>query len=409
MISQPKNFFPAIIAAFLIGSLLSTIGACRKKDPARHKKYSFFVMSKDQKQYLWQTDSLDVGAANPIEKGVLLDHPPRIWYYMLVKNGYYYYVDPKTEYFIRGRIEDSRFERLDSVHLKGFSYPDNALFVNADTVFLVNHSVGRNPKRYAKVNVRDMSVVTDQLPLPPPRALFDNMSVGFELWRGNQLWMGYTYHFNNEERGYGSSDTVYIARMSYPEMKLLNIEKDPRSTYPGNVNTAQQNTFVDEKGDFYFLSCPGIARGANPDQPTAIYRIKANEQQLDPAWFFNISESPIQNHAYGLWYLGNHKALVRSERKDLFRTYEEHYLLAHIEYHEVNLLTREVHKLNLPLDRGSSRTCVLIRNERAYITINDGKGNNDVWIYRPQDRSLTKGLHLEGNIDYIFRLEKLYD
>ncbi|WP_238387717.1 hypothetical protein [Pararcticibacter amylolyticus] len=366
-------------------------------------------MSKDQKQYLWQTDSLDAGAANPIEKGVLLDHPPRIWYYMLVKNGYYYYVDPKTEYFIRGRIEDSRFERLDSVHLKGFSYPDNALFINADTVFLVNHSVGRNPKRYAKVNVRDMSVVTDQLPLPPPRALFDNMSVGFELWRGNQLWMGYTYHFNNEERGYGSSDTVYIARMSYPEMKLLNIEKDPRSTYPGNVNTAQQNTFVDEKGDFYFLSCPGIARGANPDQPTAIYRIKANEQQLDRAWFFNISQSPIQNHAYGLWYLGNHKALVRSERKDLFRTYEEHYLLAHIEYHEVNLLTREVHKLNLPLDRGSSRTCVLIRNERAYITINDGKGNNDVWIYRPQDRSLTKGLHLEGNIDYIFRLEKLYD
>lgn len=383
--------------------------SCTHNIPTPHKKYSFFIMSKDQRQYLWQTDSLDGGKANPIKEGVLLGHPPRIWYYLLVKNGFYYYVDPKTEYFVKGRITGGHFERLDSVYLKDFSYPDNALFMDADTAFLVNHSVGMKPKRYAKVNVQDMSAVTDTLPLPPPEEPFNNMSVGFECWRDKQLWMGYTYHFNNQEKGYGSADTVYVARMSYPEMALQHIEKDPRSTYPGNVNTAQQNTFFDEQGDFYFLSCPGIARGANPNQPTAIYRMKAGEQELDSTYFFNISASSIQNHAYGLWYLGNHKALVRSERKDLFRTYEEHYLLAHIEYYEVDLRTQAVHKLDLPLDRGSSRTCVLIQDEQAYITINDGKGNNDVWIYRSRDQLLTKGLHLEGDIDYIFRLEELYD
>lgn len=366
-------------------------------------------MSNDQKQYLWQTDSLDAGTANPIEEGVQLEHPPRIWYYMLVKNGFYYYVDPKTEYFVKGQVIGDHFERLDSVYLKSFSYPDNALFMDADTVFLVNHSVGIQPKRYAKVNVADMSAIVDTLALPLPRPPFGNMSVGFEFWRDKQLWMGYTYHFNNRENGFGSADTVYIARMSYPEMKIQHIEKDPRSTYPGNVNTAQQNTFLDEQGDFYFLSCPGIARGANPNQPTAIYRIKADEQVLDTGYFFNISTSPIQNHAYGLWYLGNHKALLRSERKDLFNTFEEHYLLAHIEYYEVDLRSKAVHKLDLPLDRGSSRTCVLIQDDQAYITINDGKGNNDVWIYRSKVQSLTKGLHLEGDIDYIFRLEKLYD
>lgn len=101
--------------------------------------------------------------------------------------------------------------------------------------------------------------------------------------------------------------------------------------------------------------------------------------------------------------------MIRSERKDLFKNYKEHYIVPHIEYYEIDLITREVQKLNLPLDRGSSRTCVLIENEKAYITINDGAGNNDVWIYQSNIRSLKKGIHFQGNVDYIFRIEKLWD
>src|SRR5262249_27232887 len=155
--------------------------------------------------------------------------------------------------------------------------------------------------------------------------------------------------------------------------------------YPGNVNTAQQNTFEDENGDFYFLSCPGIVRGANPSQPTAIYRMKAGAQALDSSYFFNISASSIHNHAYGLWYIGHDQAIVRSERKDLFSTFEEHYKIPHIEYYVVNVLTQAVQKLDLPLDRGSSRTCVLSEGPVVYISINDGKGGNDIWIYNKQD------------------------
>ncbi len=92
----------------------------------------------------------------------------------------------------------------------------------------------------------------------------------------------------------------------------------------------------------------------------------------------------------------------------MFKNYKEHYLVPHIEYFEVDLLTKQVQKLNLPLDRGSSRTCVLVENDKAYITINDGIGNNDVWIYQTKNQSLKKGLHFEGNIDYIFRLERLH-
>ncbi len=401
-VSVQKGIFWLILTG-----ILGLCIACdwRARQPA--KKYSLLIMSKDQKQYIYQTDSLHSGTVNPIEQGALLDHPARIWYYMLVRDGYYYYVDQKSEYFVKGQLRNHEFVRLDSVRLPGFGYADNAAFLDRDTIFFINHSVGLKPKRYAKVDVHTLGFIADDLPLPTPKPPFDNMSVGFEFWKASKLYLGYTYHFHNADLGYGSSDTVYLARLSYPEMKLEHLDKDSRSTYPGNVNTAQNNTFQDEKADFYFLSCPGIVRGANPDQPTAIYRIKASESQLDTSYFFNISASPIQNHAYGLWYLGGSKALIRSERKDLFKNYKEHYLVPHIEYYQIDLQTRQVHRLDLPLDRGSSRTCVLVEGDQAFITINDGKGNNDVWVYSWKNQSLKKGLHLTGEVDYIFRLDRV--
>ncbi|GGM96953.1 hypothetical protein GCM10010967_33440 [Dyadobacter beijingensis] len=399
----------AAIFSFVSLLFCASLAGCSHSGDARIKRYSIVTGSVDGGLYIYQTDNLDSGAVDPIAQGVKLAGPPRIWYYLLVRDGFYYYVDSKSEYFVKAQVRDERFVHLDSVHVPDFSYPDNALFTDGDTAFLVSHSMGVKPKLFAKVNTGTMQATIGTLPLPHPEKPFDNMSVGFEMWREGHLWMGYTYHYANRTMGYGSSDTVYVARMTYPGLALEHVDKDPRSTYPGNVNTAQQNTFADEAGDFYFMSSPGIVRGANPDQPTGIYRIKKGGMGIDSAYFFNVSASPVQNHAYGLWYLGNHKALLRSERKDLFKTYKEHYMVPQMEYYEVDLLTRQVRKLDLPLDRGSSRTCVLVQGEKAYITINDGKGNNDVWIYRAASRSLTKGLHLKGNVDYIYRIDRLYE
>lgn len=398
----------ATFYSFLTGLLCVSLVACSDSADTSPKQYSIVTGSTDGKLHIYQTDNLDSGTVDPIAGGVKLLGPSRIWYYLLVRDGFYYYVDSKTEYFVKAQVRDERFVHLDSIHLPYFSYPDNAVFIGQGTVFLVSHSLGMKPKLFARVNTKTLTATVDTLPVPRPAKPFDNMSVGFEMWRKNRLWIGYTYHYANRTMGYGSSDTVYVARMSYPGMALEHVDKDPRSTYPGNVNTAQQNTFEDENGDFYFMSSPGIVRGANPEQPTGIYRIKAGEDGIDSGYFFNISASRVQNHAYGLWYLGNHKALLRSERKDLFKTYKEHYAVPQMEYYEVDLQTQEVSKLNLPLDRGSSRTCVLVQGDKAYITINDGKGGNDVWIYRPADRSLTKGLHLKGDVDYIYRIERLH-
>ncbi|WP_437921249.1 hypothetical protein [Sphingobacterium sp. LRF_L2] len=403
-----SNKLPNLYFSIILVSILGFATSCESVPPKEKPKYSFFFMTKENKQLLWQTSQLESGGVSPESVGTVLERPARIWYYMLVHDNHYYYVDTKTEYLVKGRLERQSFVRLDSIYLKGFSYSDNAVFLDENSLFIVNHSVGHKRKKYALVNVEDMTADIHELPLDTPESPFDNMSIGFVYKRANKLWLGYTYHFTNKKMGFGSSDTVYVAQLSYPEMKLIHVDKDGRSTYPGNVNTAQENTFEDEKGNFYFMSTPGIARGANPYQPTAIYRIKADEDHIDTNYFFNISSSVIRNHAYGFWYLGNNKAIVRSERKDLFNNYKEHYLVPHIEYYVVDLEdSTAITKLDLPLDRGTSRSCVLVEGKKAYITINDGKGNNDVWIYNTAEKSLKKGLHVSGDVDYIFRLDLL--
>ena len=63
---------------------------------------------------------------------------------------------------------------------------------------------------------------------------------------------------------------------------------DTRSVYPGGVNS-----------DFYFIACLGIASGNYPEKPTGIFRIKKSCEEIDPAYFVNISASAIKDHGYG--------------------------------------------------------------------------------------------------------------
>ena len=365
-------------------------------------------MSKDHIQYIIQTDTLDRGIVNPIKSGAPLVSPPRIWFYMLVKNGNYFFINRKTDYFIRNRVIDNRFTPIDSIYLAGMGDLENYNWYGPDSLLIISYPGKMKSSRYARVNTETMKASTGVLPLPPPVPPFNNMIVGFSVFRNSQLWVGYSYHFSNE-KGYRSSDTVHVASLGYPSLTLDKVFSDGRSTYPGSVNTAEQSTFRDEKNDFYYLSCPGFARGGRPDQPTAIYRIKADDSEPDSSYFFNISASPIANHAYGMWYIGNNKAIIRSERKELFKTFQDHYTNPHMEFYEVDLLTKAVHKLDLPLDKGTSRTCVLVEKDLVYISINSDAEGNYIWMYNPKNKSLKKGLKLEGEVDYIFRMEKLYD
>jgi len=395
------------IVAFIVG-LTSLLSCSESKDaPAKHKKYSIYVMAKDYKEYIIHTDDISTGKINPIEEGTRV-FPKQIWYDLIVKNGFYYRLGRKSQYLIKSVITNNSLQPIDSVLLNGFVYLDNYSWVHPDSIFLISHNKKLNKLQYAKVNVNDMKAQIGIFPLPKPTGIYNSISVGFSNFLTNKVVVGYTYHAISTPQNYQTSDTAFVSILTYPALKLIKTQKDTRSTYPGGINTAQPNTFTAQNGDFYFLACPGIALGNNPNKPTAMYRIRKGQESLDSSFFFNISAS-IKNHAYGMWDIGDGKAILRSERKDLFTGFEDHYKVPHVEFYVADLVKQILKKLDLPLDKGTSRRCVLVEHGLVYISLNSDTGGNNIWIYNPKDGSLKKGLQLEGPIDYILRIERLYE
>jgi len=372
------------------------------------KNYSMYILGKDGKEYIVETNSLDSGKILPEQQGAMLD-AKAMDRDIIVKDGSYYHLNRKKAELSKYNVQNDSLHSLASIPLKDFSI-ENYLWVGKDSLLLTGLDIkGFKQAKYVLIETGKMDLLSSgSLAIPQPSGKLTSMSIGFVELRKNHLFVGYTYHQQLSSSNYTTSDTTYIAELGYPQMNLLKIDKDTRSTYPGGINTVQSYSFNDEHNNYYFMSCPGIALGNRPDLPSGIFRIKAGDESLDKDYFINISSSLINNHAYGMWYIGNNKAIIRSERKDLFKGLGDHYSTAHFEFYLIDLAAaRVIKKLNLPLDKGTRRECIIVKDNMAYIAVNSSTQGNFIWIYNPKTDDLKKGLELTGNTDFIMRIDKL--
>lgn len=369
-------------------------------------KYSFYVLTMDARHYLIQTDSLSAGHINSPLQGIPVEYPG-LFYDLIVKDNSYYWYNSSRKAFVRHELIDQSFKETSSIPMKGIDFVENYLWVNEETLMIIGTTEKDGTVKYALIHTKDMTAKEGLLPVPPPASPFNTTSVGFSTLMNGKLLVGYTYHMILPGNSYSTSDTMYIEEISYPEFTPVSRTKTTKSTYPGGVNTRQPHSFTDEKGDFYFIACPGIATGNHPDKPTGIFRINKSTGQLDPDFFFNVSASPIQNHGYGFWYMGNGKAIVRTERKGYFTGMKDHYKIHHFDFYVLDLHTQTVRRLELPLDKGTARQAILIENGLVYITINPLTGPNAVWIYNPETEELKEGLTFDETTDFIVRMERL--
>ena len=151
-----------------------------------------------------------------------------------------------------------------------------------------------------------------------------------------------------------------------------------------------------EEGDLYITSCNSSYWGGNESLPSGILRIKAGEDDFDEDYFFNLTEKFEGNHTGGMLYVGNKKAIVQVFRSDLiqeFRDYQGDFV---IEYHLVDLETKEVEQLDVPLSKYPRKALSLLKNGKAVIVANTENEGNALYIFDPATQEVTKGLTYEG-------------
>ncbi|MCY4781503.1 DUF4374 domain-containing protein [Sphingobacterium sp. UT-1RO-CII-1] len=304
--------------------------------------------------------------------------------------------------------EDGQLAGKDSISLKNLSI-DNFLWKNkSDTLILFTVDLHNNGVGHMHIlKTKPLQLIRKEiLPLPKPQNDYNILSIGVSDLEGDNLWIGYSYSKFTSSTDYTTANKMYYANFNFTAIKEPVVQEDLRSTYPGGVNTVQTYQAKNEKGDLYFMSCPGIALGNTTQLPTAIFRKLAKSNKVDTNYMINISDK-IGNHAYGFWYIGEQKAIIRAEQKEKYKDFAEHHLVFQFEYYVVDLLTGDLEKINIPADKGTRKETVLIEDNIVYLAIDSQDENHSLWSFDPNTGE-TKHIHsLDPDIDFILRLDKI--
>ncbi|ERJ61208.1 hypothetical protein M472_20865 [Sphingobacterium paucimobilis HER1398] len=325
------------------------------------------------------------------------------------KGGVFYHFNEWNSHFIRYQLDDNKhMVAVDSIQFKD-GYLENYLWKgDTDTLllFIVEKKTTARARMYM-VDTKEFKLIRDEaLPFPASVADFNLLSIGLVDFVDDKLWMAYCYSKVLTIDDYTTSDTMYYATLDFSSFDIVNLQKDTRSSYPGGINTVQSYSFRDDQGDFYFMSCPGVALGNNLSKPTAIFRKKAGSQQVDTSYMLDVSER-ILNHAYGFWYVGGQKAIIRSEQRDLYTDFSNHHSVFQFEYYLVDLATKKLEKINIPLDKGTRKENVLVQDGYVYFGIDSDGKKHEVWRYTPANGKTDKVFSASKSVNYILRLDFL--
>ncbi|MDR2269768.1 MAG: hypothetical protein LBF27_02575 [Sphingobacterium sp.] len=379
---------------------------CRTDNGERNTdgKYSLYTMNKDLGNSIITSNTVDSGHLTISKNGIAIP-TQQFDRSIIVKDKHYYFL--RAGKFRKYILESKGLKEIAQLDLPD-QHIENINWIDQTTLLLFTSDNKTNRRLWIyKINVNDFIINQQQeVHLPLNSTEFNILSVGFGTIHQDHLLIGYTFNKVINETDFTTIDTMYVATLDKATLQLKTIQKDTRSTYPGGVNTVQSYSFHDENGNFYFMSCPGIALGNSPSKPTAIFKIDSNSTKVNPSYFLNLT-TKTHNHAYGMWYLGNNKAIVRSERRDRYTDFSDHHSTYQFEYYLVDLISQNTRKLSLPFDKGTRKESVLIQNGKAYITIDDADDQHQVWVYDIKSGAISVGLTLDQATDFIVRIDQL--
>lgn len=401
---KTSNKTMRVLALLAVTATLS-FSACKKSsnpeqpvDPAPEASQFAIVGGIDNPSalFLMTTGNLNTGSVTTVGQGTEISGWSRLF-----KNGYYYNL--ANNKFTKSKLENQLLKEVGAMPVTGNIM--NSFWLT-DNTLLISGTSSTTPDAimtYTIINVDNMTIVKTgtfgkQELQPTDKAIY----ISSCFLKGDRLYVTYAVYNSN----WTATDVAYLASAPYPALDNVTISTDTRSTYPGSFAPITPNA-VNYNNEVYMITNTGDRWGVNPNKPSAIFRLKNGATAFDKDYFFDLSAISGGNREYyGLWDLGNGKAITRMGRKDLLLKFEDYTGKDVFEYYVIDVVNKTRTKLELPLDRGVLVSPVLVEAGKAYIAVSSSTAGKYIWTYDIASGNLTKGLEVKG-VDYVSTLSRL--
>ncbi|MBU2913262.1 DUF4374 domain-containing protein [Reichenbachiella agariperforans] len=206
-----------------------------------------------------------------------------------------------------------------------------------------------------------------------------------------------------------NSNQARVAIYSYPEMELLNIATDDRTSDIG-LYSGENAIMETENGDIYSFSTSGSASYFKPvpSNPSGFLRIQNGETAFDDSYFFNFEEASGGFKINQAFYAGNGKMIVKMIKEDStnpiyygasFGVYPEtpicYLAVADLENQTVTPID------DIPANGGGWGVAHMVHDGRVYINVCNYKTetSTEAYIYEidPETATAVKGAEIDGN------------
>ncbi len=386
--------------------ILIVVSACLPENRGVKKssgKYSMLVQSEEgQKPYLFYFDRI-TGELDPLNNGVQI--PNEVHYGLLVKGNFSYYLNENTCYFKKYKIEDNAFVTIDSTHLNSVKYLDSYCWIDDSLLFMTGQKDDYLHPAYALVNTNHFRVLKEGFLGVTRKKHRVGVKTGFIQSRDSTIFVGYNFYYKENENNVILEDTLTIAVLHYPDMKLSATLKEPRAVRTLDDNRFAPTSFKDENQNIYFISAASDRFGECKLKPSGLFRIKNNSQAVDSTYFFNLTKVTDGDHLYACWYLNDGKAILKCDNQDRIQRWSDYDKKYIYNYYMADLEHQSIRKIDLPADKGWWVETVLVDLPDIYFANRPENGNAAIWKYNMSTNKLVPEAALKNDFSYVLRFE----
>lgn len=353
--------------------------------------------------YMLRTSNLAAGAITSVGNGIELTGKLRDMRWVIRKNRDFYNLDEAGKKLSKFKLEDNAFTTVAEIPFTHFTYLIWSQWLDDTTLLLGGNAEDGQTTKYVIVNTTTFTITssgTFAIPAPAPGKM---LTACAGIIKDGKLHLTYSYTDDLYSNGSYSSDTSFLAVMDYPALTNVKLSQDTRSAFPGTARAGAESAFV-YNNDIYIVTSPIAWNGDNTTKPTGIYRIKNGETTFDKDYFFNLSTLVNNNDPDGLLYLGDGKIFARNYKDENVTTWAD-WSKPIVEYMFIDLPSKTIKKMNLPLSYGASTTYVY-ENNKIYFQVKTDADGIYIYEYDVAADKLSKGLKVDGlsSVTGLFKL-----